>query len=70
MKVSRLGIKMYELEDSLPGGGSIVGRAINCLRVEINKIAEALDEMDERIKAITKEQIENVHHHPERNCDR
>ena len=57
MKVSRLGIKMYEFEDSIPGSGSLVGRAINCLRVEVNKIAEILDEMDERIKAITKERI-------------
>ena len=55
MKVSRLGIKMYEFEDSIPGGGSLVGRAINCLRVEINKIAEILDEMDERISCVLEE---------------
>ena len=62
---------MYELEDSIPeGGGNPVGYAVNSLRVEVNKIAEVLDEMDERIKEITKEQIENVHHHPERNRDR
>ncbi len=57
MKVSRLGINMYELTDSLPPGGSDVGHAVNALRVEVNKIAEILDEMDERIKAITKERI-------------
>ncbi len=52
MKVSRLGIKMYELTDSLPPGGSGAGHAVNALRVEVNKIAEILDEMDERIKKL------------------
>ena len=78
MKVSRLGIKMYEMEDSIPGSGSPVGRAINCLRVEVNKIAEILDEMDDRMSCAFKEwqminqreRIENVHYHPERNRDR
>jgi isocitrate dehydrogenase len=55
MKVSRLGINMYELEDSIPGGGSPVGRAVNFLRVEVNKIAEILDEMDERISRVSEE---------------
>lgn len=57
MKVSRLGIKMYELEDRLPAGDVLggIGYAVNALRVEVNKIAEVLDEMDERIKVIAKE---------------
>lgn len=59
MKKSRLGIKMYEITDSLPAGGGPggIGHAVNALRVEVNKIAEILDEMDERINAITKEHI-------------
>ena len=56
MKVSRLGIRMYELTDPLPVGDG-TGQAVNALRVEVNKIAEILDEIDERIKAITKERI-------------
>ena len=48
MKVSRLGIKMYELTDPLPVGDG-TGQAVNALRVELNKIAEILDEIDERI---------------------
>ena len=48
MKVSRLGIKMYELADPLPVGDG-TGHVVNALRVELNKIAEILDEIDERI---------------------
>lgn len=61
MKVSRLGIKMYEMTDQLPDGDILggIGYAVNALRVELNKIAEILDLIDERIKAITKERIEN-----------
>lgn len=55
MKVSRLGIKMYELTDLLLLGGSGAGHAVNDLRVEVNKIAEILDEMDERISRVIEE---------------
>lgn len=53
MKVSRLGIKMYELTDPLPVGDG-TGQAVNALRVELNKIAEILDEIDERIGNLEK----------------
>lgn len=51
MKVSKLGITMYEPDDPLPAGDG-AGQAIDALRVEVNKIAEALDALNERLQAV------------------
>ena len=50
MKVSRLGIKMYDETDPLPAGAGC-GHAVNQLREEVNKIAVILDGLDERFTA-------------------
>ena len=56
MKVSKLGIKMYEVDDELPAGNA-TGCAINQLRIEVNKIAEVLDAISEKVEKIEKERI-------------
>ena len=48
MKVSRLGINMYEESDTIDtveSMGSAIGIAVNKLRIEINKIAQILDDI-------------------------